>query len=654
MITGAKVSKLRTVCLSSDGESRRGEAFAILTFKHPLKTMSPIHPLLSNLPLMNLEVGDDDLTADKDYKHVFKRIRNLLLRTRGLKVHGVHILSSVIRSHLLDNGSSITHINSILKPEDKQDVKLAYDLLREITGLPTVPETTDRGPGFQDAREAFQTLGLFFRNIMLPYICVDLSLTEQLTYLSTAAHLLLAMAHEDRAGTMLMPTQLYVDIMIMIKNVYFCVAKAKVDNPSGKFFLMLLGTDRLEELFGILRTMVGNDSSVDVHQLGLRLAGTTEVSGILAQHPEWDRAPRRLKLPSLSKDGIEVFKEIDHIKPSSWRGDVRVADVNLKTCWMMGRYLIKHLVPRLDEVLIKIEVDKDPNINILQPFGKHIVLANRDPDDYDDTAENFDEGLPASNSAAATGIDSQPKHPLATDLEDAAAEEEPEGKHDPTFKHDGKTVFKARYLKELFKSLKDPGSRDRLKCYADIPRYALKNARPDNIIQSDIDSLQNTPSVKMNFPMATLLKCDGHIFVCVGEVLEIISDSKTHESLPIHRLTDPTTFLQFQLLYLVPATVEDDPQEKNDWRWLHQRGPSYRVPGRLTEPLNPDVSTRQAGRPFYLFDSKTLQAIGSLLLERLSANDGKSIPQTPLSMNFPYREENGTFQCYLMLLQLQN
>lgn len=32
-----------------------------------------------------------------------------------------------------------------------------------------------------------------------------------------------------------MPTQLYMDIMIMIKNVYFCVAKAKVDDPDGNF-----------------------------------------------------------------------------------------------------------------------------------------------------------------------------------------------------------------------------------------------------------------------------------------------------------------------------------------------------------------------------------------------------------------------------------
>ena len=63
----------------------------------------------------------------------------------------------------------------------------------------------------------------------------------------------------------------------MIKNVYFCVAKAKVDDPNGNFYVLLLGTDRLEELFGILRTMIGNDTNLDVYQLASRLTGTTQV-----------------------------------------------------------------------------------------------------------------------------------------------------------------------------------------------------------------------------------------------------------------------------------------------------------------------------------------------------------------------------------------
>jgi len=40
---------------------------------------------------MNLEVGDDDVTADKNYKHIFKRLRNLLLRDKGIYVFRIHV-----------------------------------------------------------------------------------------------------------------------------------------------------------------------------------------------------------------------------------------------------------------------------------------------------------------------------------------------------------------------------------------------------------------------------------------------------------------------------------------------------------------------------------------------------------------------------------
>ncbi|KAF8179394.1 hypothetical protein K438DRAFT_1436130, partial [Mycena galopus ATCC 62051] len=134
-----------------------------------------------------------------------------------------------------------------------------------------------------------------------------------------------------------MPTQLYIDLMLMIKNVFFCVAKTQADCPEGKFWLILLGTDRLEVLFGILWTMVGSDSNVDLLQLALRVTGTTEVATILALFPQWDSAPRRLKLPVLSENDIEIEQKQDHITPSSFTGDLAVKNVNLQTTWIMGR-----------------------------------------------------------------------------------------------------------------------------------------------------------------------------------------------------------------------------------------------------------------------------------------------------------------------------
>ena len=96
----------------------------------------------------------------------------------------------------------------------------------------------------------------------------------------------------------------------MVKNAFFCVVKAKVDHPNDPFFLVLLGTDRLEALFGILRTMVGNDTNLDILQLALCITSMTEVSTILAKHPEWDRSPRQLCLPTVSKNMSQTLLTI--------------------------------------------------------------------------------------------------------------------------------------------------------------------------------------------------------------------------------------------------------------------------------------------------------------------------------------------------------
>ena len=152
-LNGSKKSKLWTVCISSDGESRCGEAFVHLTFKHKLSGESNIYNYLKDLKWMNFEVGDDDITADKDYKHIFKWGQNLALHSCGILLHGIHILPSTIHSHLSEDGVSKSHIDAVLKPDDKQDVRLAYDLLHEIWALLSIDDSDTSQPsqpGFSD------------------------------------------------------------------------------------------------------------------------------------------------------------------------------------------------------------------------------------------------------------------------------------------------------------------------------------------------------------------------------------------------------------------------------------------------------------------------------------------------------------------------
>ena len=122
--------------VASDGETRRGGALAMLTLKDPLPETSRIYALLHPLMFMNLRVGNQDLTADKDYRHLFKRLRNLLLRLRGIIIFSQFITTSVLRRHLADEGLSKAHLDAIFCPEDRQDVELAYGLLKDTWSLP--------------------------------------------------------------------------------------------------------------------------------------------------------------------------------------------------------------------------------------------------------------------------------------------------------------------------------------------------------------------------------------------------------------------------------------------------------------------------------------------------------------------------------------
>ncbi|KAF7328292.1 hypothetical protein MSAN_02488500 [Mycena sanguinolenta] len=604
------------------GETRRGKAFVELTFRHKLSPDSPIYPLLKDLPLMNFWVGDDDLTADKDHKHVFKRGRNRLIRLRGTMVFGVQITPTIIRVHLQATGSSAAHINSVLRPDDKQDVKLSFELLMDLWALPPAPNTAS--PGFMAARNALIMLGSLFYHLIFPYVCIDLSLSEQLEHLSAAAHLALVLYRDGEKEAI--PTLLYVDIMIMIKNAYFCVAKAKVDDPLGNFWLILLGTDRLEELFGILRTVIGNDRNLDVLQLVERITGTMEIANILAMYPHWDRAPRRLKLPALSRDSKVLPDRTDHIKPPSWRADTCVANVTPLTSWNRGRRMVVEEFPSLVEHFKAL--DDAYNIDILAPLGEFLINKELDEDDNEN---DDDEEVP----------DLAPTKSLATDLEDAAVDEDVllASLDPPAFTNfitvNNQQLRKTRALAQMQKFGYKASSTDRLKRVADVERYSSKAETYGGIVNDD------EPYILLSEPIATLIRCDDKLFVAIGEVADIRLHSKSIEQLSIDILRERKVTVSFQILSLVPATTEDDPEHKHDWRSAGTLRPLLTAPGRLVVPVDPALSTRVAGKPYFLFDSTILQALGAQLLDEVTLQLNKQIPKLSPTTNFPYRESTG-------------
>ncbi|KAF6746419.1 hypothetical protein DFP72DRAFT_1076427 [Ephemerocybe angulata] len=661
------LTNTRIVSIASDGETRRGSAMVSLTFKKRLSPDSDIYNQLSPLPFMNDYVGDDDITGDKDYKHVFKRLRNLLLRDSGIVVGGVRITPAVLRAHLQAEKVSADHIRSILNPEDKQDVRLAFDLLKAVSSLPRTTENTN--PSFVKAREAIWIFGQLLHHLLLPYICVELDLDEQLEHLSAATHLAMFLYHTS--GKECLPTLLYADIMIMVKNAYFCVAKAKVDNPDGSFSLILLGTDRLEELFGNLRTMIGNDSNLDILQASWRLAGTAEVANILAKYPQWDRPPRRLKIPAVNRNMEPLPASIDHLKPGSWVGSQKVKDVTLQTSWSRGRRLIEKTIPGAAKDFLDLEAlnaaSSDVSYDILSPHGK--LLVTLVPEQGVDAHEEEDLDMAPGNEAPdpvpilePTEAEIDPEAPAPAEdarvqVEDAIGEIEVEEdevsgdqpaaiRHEKHIMVDGKPMAKSRALSLYgrFRSLAT--SRDRLKRVQHMERYTARSALSETTHIVDPDS--DAPSLVIHDPVASVLWSDNRLWLCIGEVVSIKVDGRAVDEVSHEMMVEDTVRVSFQLCGLRPATVEEDPEEEFDWRTYSVPEATFTVPGRYLDAISPTPASTvsQPSSMYYLLDSTFLIALTASILSKLSLDDLKTVSKITASSQFPYREKTGKL-CFL-------
>ena len=196
---------------------------------------SPLRHKLSNLHLFNYKVGPDDVLGNVEYKHLIKWLHNTAIRSKGITISSSLINQSILRKHLPATDHAIHCINSIINPSDKQDVKLAYDLLSCIAVLPPVI-TNEDSPTVHNTRNALQLLGHLYTHILEAYTNVNLSLHNQLVHLSAAAHLLIAIYSVEKGKSM--PSQTYFDWMTNIKNQYICVANTQVDNPDGGLFLL--------------------------------------------------------------------------------------------------------------------------------------------------------------------------------------------------------------------------------------------------------------------------------------------------------------------------------------------------------------------------------------------------------------------------------
>jgi len=330
-------------------------------------------------------------------------------------------------------------------------------LLNSLAQLP--PASASDDPSTQASRRILHLLGHLYLHLLETYIDPTLSFHGQLAHLSAAAHLILALYSHNKGN--FIPIQLFFDVMSMIKNVYFCVAKTQVDNPDGQFWIILLGTDGLEKTFGTVRTMIGNDSHADQLQLTNRIDGAVQCVKILELHPEWGGGSRRITVKSLEQQGNNISQKMDHINPKSWIGDVFVKNVVLRSSWQEGRRIAEEQLKEANIGNPFHAMDIGDGYDMLCPFwGNRVVLINGNiaAGEEEETPEEHDEVNMSNNDVLRSGSSEMDEG--GPDLDDLAgnkeAEENENGtgrKFDAWLSVDGKPQHKAticRYYSSPF------------------------------------------------------------------------------------------------------------------------------------------------------------------------------------------------------------
>lgn len=245
----------------------------------------------------------------------------------------------------------------LVDPADHQNVPKAVRLLRAVISLSDL-DREQLDPTRKKDHCMIKLLGTMLESLLEPFLDVSMSLSEQMTKLSTYAHLSFAMFHLH--GSDFSSSQLYADGQIAIKSLHFSVCKQQLLDATQPFRIGQGGTDRLENNFSEVRCGT-HQRNVDVLELSNKESSAMDRQEILNRHQDWNRGHRRLKF----KD----HKSEDHSNPASWIGDCTAGCCDLVTTWRTGRTRAE---VALDNAQINVQFDallRQPQLDMIRPMG---------------------------------------------------------------------------------------------------------------------------------------------------------------------------------------------------------------------------------------------------------------------------------------------
>jgi len=418
-------------------------------------------------------------------------------------------------------------------------------------------------------------------------------------------------------------------------------------------WIILLGTDRLESTFGVVRSIVGNDTNADILTLMFRLSHAVECLNIFSEHPDWDCGTRRLNLRGIEDGNGDIVSKADHITPPSWEGDVKLSKVSPITAWNLGRQMVESEFTSagIEEALIELE---KKGHDMTYPFGQGAETTILDSDDDEETEWPLSTvPEPLSVEAAVEKLAATPigegDSPLL-DIEDhASIETSRDGRRNFNPLVDvgnGNMVSKARVLRELERAMfsRVPGSTDRLNRCAGLTRYTTTTLPHPSLDVTGIDSASNEV-LSVGDPAATIVQCEGRFFLAVVQINEICFDGSSLLEISPRFLIEPAVTVQFQIFQVVEAFSDDPDIDGSDWKWNRQMEKAVmKTKGTFIQVISPAVAIPQVNAPVYFFRTDELRAIAAALFSSILLQDHPRLPNLRKRTNhFPYRTKTGIF-----------
>ena len=171
--------------IGTDGDAVRRSVLHSMT-SEKLSVDVPSYPYLKELEYMDMLALPMGVTVDYDGKHLSKRIRNNTL-TGSIKIFGKSFDSSILQLFLKYLDYPDNEINSMLSPDDKQNVPLAVKLLKSFSkdfdaaSLPV---------GFRNMVPAMKAMNVICQGVLAFFDSTNLSIDKQLERLSAMSQMI--------------------------------------------------------------------------------------------------------------------------------------------------------------------------------------------------------------------------------------------------------------------------------------------------------------------------------------------------------------------------------------------------------------------------------------------------------------------------------